>query len=424
MQRSRTAASALGAVLFMVLWLAGTGTASATVNANAPGAPVKLIFIHHSTGEAWLADNHGALGVALRDNRYFVSDTNYGWGDDLALSRELPIGSTTDIGDWYTWFRGGEATAYTTALYAEGGQNCSYSRLATDPGGENEIVVFKSCFPNSNLIGDASAGVPDIGVNPLKGQAAGGDDFTVANAKGIYLDLLNYFAAHQEKLFVAIVAPPIQSPTTPADGRAMANWMVNDWLNGYPHHNVAVFDYYDVLTSAGADGSSDVALVSGNHHRIWNGAVQHKTDGGVNYLKYPSGDDHPNTAGDLKATSEFVPLLNNAYNTWKGLSGDDTVGPKTRATRWASVRKGRSVALYYRVTDDKSASATVWIRIKTRRGVLKKTLVLGLKGTGPERHVRFTCRLARGSYRYFVNARDLTGNPAQLPVGHNTLIVK
>ncbi len=45
--------------------------------------PVKLIFIHHSCGENWLDDTNGGLGIALRDNNYFVSDTNYGWGTVL-----------------------------------------------------------------------------------------------------------------------------------------------------------------------------------------------------------------------------------------------------------------------------------------------------------------------------------------------------
>jgi hypothetical protein len=47
-----------------------------TDNPNPPTATVKLIFIHHSCGENWLADDNGGLGTALRDNNYFVSDTN------------------------------------------------------------------------------------------------------------------------------------------------------------------------------------------------------------------------------------------------------------------------------------------------------------------------------------------------------------
>ncbi len=48
--------------------------------ANPPAEPVKLVFIHHSCGENWLADGHGNLGRSLAENNYFVSDTNYGLG--------------------------------------------------------------------------------------------------------------------------------------------------------------------------------------------------------------------------------------------------------------------------------------------------------------------------------------------------------
>ena len=284
-------------------------------------SPIKLIFIHHSTGESWLADAHGGLGIALRDNDYFVSDTNYGWGPD-------EIGTTTDLGHWWTWFRGPSSSTYLTALYAESGQHSNgYSRLAADPGGPNRVVLFKSCFPNS-VLRDDGAPVPAIADNPLKGLAWGGgpgwEAYTLANAKGIYRDLLEYFGAHPEKLFVAVVAPPVVDQDTP-DGRKLANWLVDHWLQdaGYSAGNVLVFDLYNVLTSKTGGGASDVGLASGNHHRLWNGAVQHKTDDGADRLAYPAApnDSHPNAAGLRKATAEFVPLLNAAYNAWVG-NGD------------------------------------------------------------------------------------------------------
>ena len=187
-----------------------------------------------------------------------------------------------------------------------------------------------------------------------------------------------------------------------------------------------VFDFYNVLSSKTGSGASDVGLATGNHHRVWNGAVQHKTDDGADRLAYPSagGDSHPNAAGDQKATAEFVPLLNAAYNAWAGNSGGDTVGPRTLAPHSATVKKGQRATLYYRVTDDVAASASVTIRVRTRAGVLRKTLALGLKGTGAERHTHFTCKLARGVYRYVVEARDLSGNPAQAPLGSNRLTVR
>ncbi len=273
--------------------------------------------------------------------------------------------------------------------------------------------MFKSLLPQLAAEGDGVP-VPAIDDNPMKGLGIGGPDwwdaYTVANAKGIYLDLLKYFGAHPEKFFVAVVAPPVAFPDTPG-GRALADWLVDHWLqdSGYSVGNVLVFDFYNVLTSKTGSGASDVGLASGNHHRVWNGALQHKTDDGADHLAYPRtpGDSHPSAVGDQKATAEFVPLLNAAYNAWKGRGGGDTVGPRTYAPHSASVKKGQRGTLHYRVTDNVAASATVTIRIRTRGGALKRTLALGLRGTGPKRHVHFTCRLARGVYRFYVQARDL-----------------
>jgi len=287
-------------------------------NPAAPIQPVKLVFVHHSTGGLWLADDHGQLGLELMNNNYFVSATNYGWGPGS-------IGDSTDIGNWYAWFGTGHSDTVLSALYSESNKNIGgfgdYTRLAIDPGGENEVIVFKSCFPNSALAGSVSDPVPDIASNPLCGQGAGSAAHTVANAKGIYQDLLPYFQSKPGKLFVVITAPPLSDATYGANARALNNWLVDKsvgWLKDYPLSNVAVFDFYNVLTSngGGAD-SNDYGLGTGNHHRWWNGLVQHKTDGGANVLAYPTGDDHPSAAGDQKATLEFVPMLNIFYHRWK-----------------------------------------------------------------------------------------------------------
>ena len=287
-----------------------------------PTQPVKLIFLHHSSGENWLNDNNGGLGIALRDNKYFVSDTNYKWGP-VANEGSDPIGSYTDIGNWWTWFRGPKSTEIMDAVYAESGQHSSYSRLKSDPGGKNRIVMFKSCYPNSNLRGSPGDPVPSIDANPLKGEDSGSASHTVANAKGIYIDLLPYFQQHQDTLFVVITAPPLSNAKNAGNARAFNEWLVNDWLKDYPYKNVAVFDFYNVLTTnGGSSKTNDLDRETGNHHRWWNNAVQHTVDtsgGPHDTTAYASGsgDDHPSKAGNQKATAEFLPLLNLAYNRWQ-----------------------------------------------------------------------------------------------------------
>jgi len=252
-----------------------------------PSQVVKLIFIHHSTGENWLTDGYGDLGETLGENNYYVSDTNYGWGPN-------GIGDRTDIPDWLEWFSGDQTDTYMQALFNEGEQNANYSRTIPDPGGENEIILFKSCFPNSDLEG-----------SPNDPPSADGW-LSVGHAKYVYNEILTYFGQHPEKLFVVITAPPLSVRSNAANARAFNQWLVYDWLreNDYSYNNVAVFDFYNVLT--GKDG----------HHTFENGEEVHQV-AGKDTLAYPSGDDHPSKKGSQKATEEFIPLLNYYYNRWQ-----------------------------------------------------------------------------------------------------------
>ncbi len=271
---------------------AGTGMNGTTVNASPPSKTVKLIFIHHSTGQNWLTDGYGNLGQALGQNNYFVSDTNYGWGPNS-------IGDRTDIPNWTEWFSSPDTATYMTALFADSDLRSSYTRPLADPGGDNEIVMFKSCFPNSNLEG-----------TPTDPPSAAGW-LTVGHAKYVYNEILKYFATRPDKLFVVITAPPLQDGTYAINARAFNQWLMNNWLseNNYLQRNVAIFDFYNVLT--GPD----------NHHRVVNTAIEHTFVSGTNTLYYPSGDDHPSVAGSQKASTEFVPLLNAFYNNWRACRG-------------------------------------------------------------------------------------------------------
>ncbi len=316
--RERFARSTVALVAALLLMARAEG-ASAALDPSPPAAPVKLVFIHHSTGENWLADDDGQLGLALRDANYFVSDTNYGWGPSS-------IGDFTDIGHWWTWFRSRNRATHLGALYAESGQSGAfYSRLTTDPGGPNQIVVFKSCFPNSYL-GGAPGDPATVGPNPLRRQDSSSSAMTVANAKGIYVSLLRYFRNHPAKLFVVVTAPPQVAADTDAahatNARAFNEWLRTAWLQGYPLRNVVVFDFYNVLTSNGGSRyTSDAGRLTGNHHRYRAGSVEHVRTIAQNTSAYgrASDDSHPTAAGNRKATAELVPLLNVYYNCWRGL---------------------------------------------------------------------------------------------------------
>ncbi|NQU17317.1 MAG: cadherin-like beta sandwich domain-containing protein [Candidatus Saganbacteria bacterium] len=255
--------------------------AAQTINTNPPASTVRLVFIHHSSGGNWLktsGDFYGALGTALNSNKYYVTETDYDW--DAEANDNL--GDTTDTTDWLSWFND------TKMPYVYSNSNHSYySNTISDPGGQNEIIMFKSCYPMSEVGG------------------------SIADEKAIYNGLLTYFAAHTDKLFILIIPPAPITTSSYVLTKQLNDWLVdesNGWLKNYSHNNVAVFDYYCVLSE------------TDSHHRVNGGAVQHSYSGSYDGTSpYHDGDDHPNSSGNQKAVTEFLPLLNYYYNSWKGL---------------------------------------------------------------------------------------------------------
>lgn len=252
------------------------------VDSSAPSETVKICFIHHSTGSAWISASNGGLGTALNANNYFVTETDYGWdaqtGDGL--------GNRTDTDNWPEWF----TDAKMPYVYANDA-HYDYTNTIGDPAGENDIIMFKSCYPNSE-VGNS-----------------------IDDEKQRYLNLLNYFEQHQDKMFVLIVPPPEIVIDSDLLTRELADWLVdyeNGWLNSYDYFNVHVFDYYNVLTDPN------------NHHRVEGNDVVHTVSGSPmdadhpNELYYYSGsNDHPTSEGHQKATAEYVSLLNACYHIWQ-----------------------------------------------------------------------------------------------------------
>ncbi len=319
-------------------------------NPDTQQVPVKLLFVHHSVGGYWLAHENGGLVSELNKNNYYVSDVTYGWepatltnGFAKKVKRKVMstlgkankgaygIGDRTDIGQMPEWFLGTDSDLIMSSLYGENletdnfgdHKNSNSTNPLENPGEivENEIIMFKSCYPNTLLKGNASD-PPSQLKNPTLNFAAGSEEHTVANAKRIFNDQLTYFSNHPEKFFVIVTPPPrLELPDDGKIARGFSNWLVHDWLkeNKYPLNNVMVFDLFNVLTSGHDSKQNDAGEEQGNHHRIWNGEEQHVVSTANNLLVYPreSGNDHPSPAGLRKATREFVPLLNYYHSLWK-----------------------------------------------------------------------------------------------------------
>jgi hypothetical protein len=253
------------------------------VNTSNPASVVKLMFIHHSTGSNWIETGYGNLGSSLNAANFYTTESDYNWASSaVPAACTAPIGSYTDTFDWPCWFNDTTMpSVYTNAHHEDYTTN-----TMSDPGGENEVIMFKSCFPNSQYIGD-----------------------DMSDEQAMYNGLLTYFAAHTDKMFVLIIPPPQQIITYPLVTRQLSNWLADrqaGWLAGYTGNNVFAFDYYNVLTHPD------------NHHYVSGGYEYHIVSNPQNTLYYPTTDDHPNATGQQKATDEFVPLLKAWWNQWKG----------------------------------------------------------------------------------------------------------
>lgn len=263
-----------------------------------PGQNLHLLFIHHSIGGQLMADvgpangqssiyetnpNGGGLRSLLKKEGYTVHEASY----------DSEVGGKTDIFDWLPKFK----NDMDKVLMVD--QQNTYH----EEGTKNQIVVFKSCYPNSNF---SSAG-QEPG-NPS------GPKLTVANAKAAYTALLSEFEKKSEVLFVVMTAPPVIGklcpeplwknlarkilsrplPTPSKTGhlaREFNNWLKSEtgWLATYKYRNVVVFDYYDILTANGKSNYAEFPTKGGN-------------------------DSHPNSAGNMLAAKAFVPFINQAVH--------------------------------------------------------------------------------------------------------------
>ena len=92
----------------------------------------------------------------------------------------------------------------------------------------------------------------------------------------------------------------------------------------------------------------------------------------------------------------------------------DTVAPTTLAPSAAKVIKGRKATLKYQVNDaaPNLGTATAVIKIKNRAGKVVKTIKPGAKAVNVLQKATFTCKLAKGTYKFYVTATDAAGNKA------------
>jgi hypothetical protein len=246
----------LALVAVLAILLTGSQSAraqSGTEPARADATTDDLVFIHHSCGQNWLDDGlHDALlakdYIDERNDIYYGTDISPDSGRPDSLS-PTP-GDKTDMNHWILWFND-----YFDGIKTHGAED-----------GYNRIIMFKSCYPNSNISSDGTEpGDPFSSEKTLANYKAvyrhhDGSGNTYTRDGYVYQPLEDIFAAHPEILFIPVTAPPrnyAPSDATNDDearrARTFNNWLKYDWLASYNRahpdlHNVPVFDSFSVLT--------------------------------------------------------------------------------------------------------------------------------------------------------------------------------
>ena len=230
---------------------------------NSVGANLdqRLLFIHHSCGRIWLDD--GDLRIALFEHGIDVHDATY--GDE--------IGEQTDLCHWVPKFQQQMDKILSFDFHPD---------TYYEDDRQNDIIMFKSCYPNSNIKSDgASPGDPEA------------REMTTANYRAVFEELGGVFANHPQKTFIYATAPPlVPSATTPenaARARSFNDWVKTDFVAAYSEKtglsNFLVFDFFNALTADDHCLREDYRLNS------------------------YAGDSHPNAAGTRAATEKFVLFL-------------------------------------------------------------------------------------------------------------------
>ncbi|MBD3257949.1 hypothetical protein GF377_05915 [candidate division GN15 bacterium] len=220
----------------------------------------RMVFVHHSVGRNWLSegglrDSLAARGIAIR-----------------SVTRGNPVGDSTDFCHWLPKFKNN----LDDIIHFDAPPNQPYAGPE-----ENEIIMFKSCYPNSDIVAEGEEpGDPNV------------PTATIANYKAVMGKLESIFAEHPNKTFIHVTTPPLaEERTTPenaARARVFNNWVVENLVSEYEKNtgqsNLLVFDLYGVLADEDTNCLRDA-------------------------FKRRPNDSHPNKAGSRAATKAFMKFL-------------------------------------------------------------------------------------------------------------------
>jgi hypothetical protein len=235
---------------------------------SARGDFSNVIFLHHSTGHNLI--HQGQVRERLTEAGYEFWDHDYNRpgltrpdGTSAGYSYSIPNDNTDPDG---------LARIFSQHPY-------SWPRNAFSGLMQHEVIVFKSCFPVSDITSQAK----------------------LEQYKRYYLDIRDVVDQHPDRIFIVLSPPPlVPEHTTPeiaARARAFANWLKSDeYLDG--HANLLTFDFFELL--AGDDASApDYNMLRSE------------------YRRGHEGDSHPNPLANETIGPQFAEFIDNAVQSYR-----------------------------------------------------------------------------------------------------------
>jgi hypothetical protein len=239
---------------------------SSSITAN--GDFTNVIFLHHSTGRNLI--EQGGVREAFAAAGYDFWDHDY---NDQGLTRPdgVPAGYSYDIPNDNT-DPDGLAHIFSQRL-------CSWPLNAFSGLMQHEVIVFKSCFPVSNITSDAQ----------------------LEQYKTYYLEMRDVMDQHPDHVFIVVTPPPLNPAATgteaAARARTFAEWLKSDeFLAGHP--NVFTFDFFDLLAED-EPTASDCNMLSKEYRE--------------------REDSHPNKKANETISSIFVEFIIKAIENYRVL---------------------------------------------------------------------------------------------------------
>jgi hypothetical protein len=184
-----------------------------------------IVFIHHSVGnnlihQGKLRDQFQQLGYSFWDQDYMSEGLTRPDGKPTGYSYNV-LDDNTDIDGYAAIF---QQPVYKLPIN-------TFSSLL-----QHEVILFKSCYPNSQIDDDAALGL----------------------RKQEYLLIRKSIDQHPDHIFFLLTSPPLNpaetNPAAARRARALTNWLAStEFTSGHP--NLFVFNFYDLLAEnvVGAD---------------------------------------------------------------------------------------------------------------------------------------------------------------------------